>query len=129
MHSWSGKPLSSHGNIDELTYNSKFSDGLLLKNVSEMNNTLYLTENTKSIINIINISQCLGKMFVSSQIQCSDTWWWPHGEVIRLRGGRASGPPMMESASLEEEEEIRALSPNERTQQAVDRRCCLGSLI
>lgn len=93
MRSWSGEPLSSHGNIDELTYNSKFSDRLLLKNVSEMNNTLYLTQNTKSIINIINISECLGKMFVSPQIQCSDTWRWPRGEVIRLRGGHASGPP------------------------------------
>lgn len=65
-------------------------------------------------------------MFVSPQIQCSDTWRWPRGEVIRLRGGCESGAPMMESASLEEEEEIRALSPNERTQRAVDRCCCPG---
>lgn len=46
--------------------------------------------------------------------------------MIRLRGGCESGAPMMESASLEEEEEIRALSPNERTQRAVDRCCCPG---
>ena len=65
-------------------------------------------------------------MFVSPHIQCSDTRRWPHGEVIRLRGGRESGPPMMELGSLEEEEEIRALSHNARTQRTADRRCCLG---
>ena len=60
-------------------YNSKFSDRPIIKSESEINfnNIPYLTQYIKNIINIINISECLGRMFVSPQIQCSDTWrWW-----------------------------------------------------